>query len=204
VETVSKGEFAGIIGVSAGRISQMIAEGKIGPDALEGVGRNAKVRVELARQQIAERTDLGQRFGNGLLTRLETPPAPDKPSAPADPVAEQIKRERLLQIQHANRKAAEEALERAGQYVRADQVGAAMGKLGAALINVFEGGLGDLAQSIAAKFALPPRDVLHLLRSEFRSIREKGADAVRRQAASAPALIGETVADATDPALGEA
>lgn len=35
-QTMSKGEFAKLINVSAGRISQYIASGQIGPDALQG------------------------------------------------------------------------------------------------------------------------------------------------------------------------
>lgn len=68
---VSKGQFAQLIGVSPGRVSQMIAEGKIGPEALVGEGRSARIRVETARAQLRERTDLGQRLGNGLETRLD-------------------------------------------------------------------------------------------------------------------------------------
>lgn len=70
-QIVSKGQFAALIGVTPGRISQMIAEGKIDGAALVGEGRSAKVRVEVARAQLRERTDLGQRLGNGLETRLD-------------------------------------------------------------------------------------------------------------------------------------
>ncbi|MDP1642731.1 MAG: hypothetical protein Q8L59_11150 [Phenylobacterium sp.] len=70
-EVVSKGQFAILIGVSPGRVSQMISEGKIDGDALSGEGRSAKIRVEVARAQLRERTDLGQRLGNGLETRLD-------------------------------------------------------------------------------------------------------------------------------------
>ncbi len=80
---VSKSQFAALIRVSPGRVSQMIAEGKIGPEALEGEGRSARIRVEIARAQLRERTDLGQRLGNGLETRLDgaLPPVADAPLA---------------------------------------------------------------------------------------------------------------------------
>lgn len=209
--TASKGEFARLINVSAGRISQMIAEGKIGPEALEGEGRNARIRVDVARRQIADRTDIGQRLGNGLDTQLELRPAevaaPIRPApAPAavDPMAEAIKRERLRGLQMANARAAEDRLAEQGRYVRADQAQAAMTKLVAAVLSSFEGGLADMAGAIATAHKLPTRDVLHELRTAFREVRVKAAEAARRELAGTPRTIADEIADATDPAQGEA
>lgn len=82
---VSKGKFAELTGVTPGRVSQWIAEGKIGPDALVGEGRNAKINVRLACEQLKRRLNVDQRFGaNGLGTRLD-PFAPQ----PSPPVAAQ-------------------------------------------------------------------------------------------------------------------
>jgi len=207
---VSKGEFARIINVSAGRVSQMLAEGKIGPDALVGQGRSARIRADLARLQISARTDIGQRLGNGLGTQLELPttelpPGQTRALAPSsDPTTDAIKRERLRGLQLQNERAAEERLAEQGRYVRADQTKAAMTRMAASMLTVFEGGLADLAAALAAKHSLVQRDVLHLMRTEFRTIRAKAAEAARRDLVSLPRLLTDEVVDATDPALGEA
>lgn len=202
---VSKGEFARLINVSAGRVSQMISEGKIGPDALEGGGRSARIRVQLARQQIADRTDVGQRFGNGLFTQLDAPAAPAaRAPAPVNPTVDAIAAERLRSLRLANERAAEERLAEQGRYVRADLTQAAMNRMAAQLLTIFEGGLADLAADLAAAQGLVQRDVLHQLRTGFRKVRIKALEAVRRDQTALPPIVTDEIADATDPALGEA
>jgi hypothetical protein len=212
---MTKGDFARLINVSPGRITQMISERKIGPDALVGEGRSAKIRADLARRQIVDRTDIGQRFGNGLATQLDLPtaeaPAGEAPptAAPAptaslSPVTDAIARERLRSLQLSNERAAEDRLAEQGRYVRTDQTRAAMTKMAASMLTVFEGGLADLAAAVAAKHALVQRDVLHQLRAEFRKIRIQAAETVRRDMANLPRLLEDEVPDATDPALGQA
>ncbi|MVA55958.1 hypothetical protein [Agrobacterium vitis] len=68
--SVTKGQFAELIGVSPGRVSQYLTEGKISPAALDGVGRNAKINVERAKADLRLTLDVSQRLGNGIDTRL--------------------------------------------------------------------------------------------------------------------------------------
>lgn len=212
---VSKSEFAALIGVSPGRVSQMIAEGKIAGDALAGEGRSAKVRVEVARAQLRERTDLGQRLGNGIETRLDgalpfpaganladpTPKAAPRlagaedgdhsPPAPSDHVADRLKQLKLLDAERRERQALEDDLARRGIYVRADQSRAALASVAQTLLNVFEGSIADLAQALATRFELQHRDVSHVLRQEFRALRARAAEAARQRAEELPRLIGD-------------
>lgn len=213
---VSKSEFARLINVTPGRVSQMISERKIGPDALVGEGRSAKIRVDLARQQISARTDVGQRFGNGIATLLDAPaelPLPQPPPAQpkllapvssSDPTTEAIKAERLRSLRMANERQAEERLADQGRYVRTNDVRANMGRLAASLVTVFESGLADLAAAIAAEHGLVQRDVLHCLRTEFRAVRVKAAEAARREVAELPSLVPDEIPDASDDAVGQA
>lgn len=56
---LGKLEFARLAGLSPGRVSQLIADGTIGPDVLEGSGRWAKVNVPralLALRRYADRS----------------------------------------------------------------------------------------------------------------------------------------------------
>jgi len=218
--TLTKGAFALEIGVSAGRVSQMIAEGKIGPDALAGEGRNAKVRVDRAKRQIAARRDPGQALGNGLGTRVDTPQGataagptlPDpmstaspvgmtdagQPSAPSESFDAQYKREKLAQIQRQNRKAAEEEAERRGRFMESEAARTQMARISGSLLSSFEGSLQGFATAVASRFSVPQRDVLHLLRAEFRGFREAEARRHRAQADALPQTVDSIVEEEID------
>ena len=227
---VSKGEFSKLCNVTPGRVSQWISEGKITGDALVGEGRNAKVRVVLALAQLKLRLDISQRFGNGLSTNLNNPVAAPaqatvtpplqvaapvsadvplfQPAAPrppvADPVEEKIKRERLEQIARANRKAAEEEEARAGRFIDAAASRQQMGRIANAMLGVFEGALADFATALSGHFKLPQRDVLHLLRAEFRKVRAAASDSYLRQAEDLPPLVDTELTPAIVPLQEEA
>lgn len=203
---VSKGDFARLIGVSPGRVSQYISEGKIKPDALDGEGVRAKIIVAVATAQLRASLDIGQRLGNGIATRLDAAPelppvlGQVKPAAPMLPTPgnsfeERLKAEKLAEMEMRNRKAREEERERRGQYTRTDDVRVALGQVANGMLNVFEGALSDFALAVAAKFEVPQRDVLHLLRAEFRAVRQKAADAASRAKGEAPAVVADEVSD---------
>lgn len=213
---VSKGEFAALIGVSPGRVSQYLAEGKISQAALQGVGRSAKIIVEQAKADLRLTLDVGQRLGNGIETRLDaspivSPPAMAAASAPAlgidaggstsqpriGGLDEQIKQAKLEQIQRANRNAAKAEAESKGALTETEASRQAMTKVASSMLLVFEGGLTDFASAIAAEFKVPQRDVLHLLRREFRKIREAAAKQARKDAADMPETI-ETSIEASE------
>ena len=218
-EVVSKSEFARLSNVSAPRVSQWIAEKKIYGDAIVGDGRDAKIHLATARAQLRQNLDISQRMGNGLSTQLDGPPpaaaahpaAVDQaqPAAPAptaqvlpfarppapepvrDPIEEQIKRERLETARRTNRKMAEEEAARNGRYVLADDARREVGKAIAQMISSTEGWCSELASAVAAKFSLPQRDVLHLVRNEYRSFRASLSTSARRQADTLPETVEE-------------
>jgi len=193
-ETLPKGEFARRINVSAGRVSQMIREGKIAPDAIEGEGRSARIRVALAMRQIGHRTDVGQRYGNGLATNLETltrspTPVESSDSREGDGIdfaasPREAARGRVPQPGCGRKRAGG-----ARRLCSPRRRQAAVAGMAGSMVTVFEGALGDFAQAIASKFELPNRDVLHLLRTEFTAVREKAATAMERAAERLPVLI---------------
>jgi phage terminase Nu1 subunit (DNA packaging protein) len=63
---VSKADFARLVGVSAARVSQWLGNGMIGPEALLGNGRHARVRVELAKSMLRDRLDPDRSHLGGL------------------------------------------------------------------------------------------------------------------------------------------
>jgi hypothetical protein len=206
---VSKSQFAALINVSQGRVSQYIAAGKLKGDALTGEGRDQKIVVDAACRQLKRSLDIGQRLGNGIDTRLDLTPPAMAPSAsqakpapavePADPVEEQIKRARLAQIEFANRKAAEDEAARSGRLTDAESCRLEMGRLGAQIVNVYEGSLAEIASAFAAKFQVPQRDALHLLRSEIRKVRASAAAIVRQQAAELAETVEHEIEESAQP-----
>lgn len=210
-EVVSKGQFAALRKVSPGRVSQWISEGKIKPNALVGQGRNAKIDVAVATLQLRSSLDVNQAAGNGLATNLDLPlpanapetaqptAAPSAAPAPvADPIAEAIKQQRLDQLRRANRQKAEEEAARSGKYIETADAVRQLGTVASQMMTVIEGSLTELATAISAKFEIPQRDVLHLLRAEFRKVRASGAKMFRDKALELPASLEAELDDSAD------
>ncbi|MCK7611977.1 hypothetical protein [Roseibium sediminicola] len=206
---VSKGAFADILGVSAGRVSQYISEGKIFGPALVGEGRRAQINVPVAREQLRRALDIGQMLGNGIDTRLSASPVPGglpfdvapapaqpamtSPAPPQDPrsdsVEDQLKRQRLFQEQIRSRKAAEEEEERKGRFTITQEVQSTNRRIAVEMIQTFEGSLPNMAAAVASHFEVPVRDVLHLLRGEFTQMRSRAAEKAREKGADLPETI---------------
>jgi hypothetical protein len=194
-QVATKAEFAALVGVTPGRVSQYIAEGKLGPAEMAGTGRFAKIRVEAAMAALKLRLDMGQMTGNGLGTKLQSP----MPEAlPTDGVDLAFKKARLAAQLATNRKLEEEERSRQGLYVLADEAKAEMTRMAGYLLQSFEGGLADIANSIAADHKLPARDIQHALRSHFRTLRERLAERFEKEGVDLPALI-----EVEDDATGE-
>lgn len=199
-EIVSKGDFARLCGVTPGRVSQWIAEGKMSRAALVGDGRAAKVNVAVASADLKLRLDTNQRLGlNGLTTSIPVAPiaapiAEASPAAipmppPSDPVEERIKREKLRQAELTTQRLEREDREAHGLYMRTSAAREEMGRIAGTLLTVFEGGLVDISAAIATRFELNNRDVLHLLRHEFRALRGRAAESIRQSIDEESALI---------------
>lgn len=196
VEVVGKSDFARRCNVTPGRVSQWISEGKLTGAALVGEGRSARIDVTEAMRQLGDRLDLTQRLGlNGITTRIDAPavsplaatpiPQPDRPTS----VEDQIKAERLKQEQIRTRRLEEEERANLGFFTPADEARRAAGQIAGTMISSFEASLPRFAQAVAAKFKVASRDVLHLLRDEFRTVREKTAAEMAQAADTEPDLI---------------
>jgi len=221
-DVISKGEFARRRGVSPGRVSQWISAGKIHGDALVGQGRSAQIRESVAVEQLRRSLDPMQMTGNGLSTQLKPPapiapppsadvlpfppqaaaapppPPPSAPAAAADTVEDEIKRLRRDQLLRQEREAQRAEAVSAGQLTDAAAAKAQAARATARLVTTFEGALSDFATAVAAEFKLPQRDVLHLLRGEFRKMRSNAASEIRDQVQQMPATVEIDLDGATD------
>ncbi|SDA39289.1 hypothetical protein [Sinorhizobium sp. NFACC03] len=196
-DTMTKGAFAAHIGVSAGRISQYIAEGKIYGDALEGEGRAAKIRPAIAQSQLQKTLEPSQRFGangqaslnmptrqpalnlGGRAARPASVPVTSDPDEAdlivRDDVADKLAAERLRQQQIKTAQLErEEALE-IGRYMLADDARRQTVKAVTEAFKVMELGIPAMAKAMAAQFDVPMHDVMHALLKSFRETRAKAA-----------------------------
>ena len=82
-QVVTKGEFARLCNVSPGRVSQWIDQAKIGPEALVGQGRSAKIRVGVAQAQLKRHLDPNQMTANGSKTQVNASSIAVETAAPA-------------------------------------------------------------------------------------------------------------------------
>lgn len=184
---VSKTEFAWMAKVTQGRVSQWIAEGKIGPDEMTGEGRNAKIKVEPAFVKLKLRLDPSQRNGNGIGTNLNG----TAPANKSDELDERIKRAKAETAEALNRKSVEDEKARKGIYVLAGEASVEAGKLASTILEQFEAGLADIASEIAATYQLPQRDLQHLVHKRFRDLRVKVSSKLANEAADLPATVEE-------------
>lgn len=218
--TVTKSEFAARIGVTPGRVSQMIKAGQIGAGSLYGEGRAARIIIDKASADLRRTLDPSQSHGlNGMATRAalggplpdqgkpkdaptSSPPAPQHPLT-FDNTADLIGREKLRQAEIATRRMQrEEALEE-GRFVLADEARAAIASAASKMLSTFESGLSDMADAVAGQHGLPPRDVLHTLTRAFRQIREDAARAFASQRDAIIAAEAEALAREAEDSEGE-
>jgi hypothetical protein len=191
LNTVTKGEFARMVNLSPGRVSQLIKDGRIA-DCLVGEGREARVDAEKAIEKLKLRRDLGQALGNGAKTQLVMPaPTTAAPMAisESDEISLKLQRAKLEEAEFRNRKLREEQRARAGTYVLAEDVKAETARLASRMLQLFESGMMDVATEIASTFKLPQRDVLHMLKTKIRHVRANVSAELASEAETMPAAI---------------
>ncbi|WP_421581120.1 hypothetical protein [Shinella sp. M31] len=199
IETASKGDFAAIIGVSPGRISQYIADGKIFGDALVGEGRSARINVERARSQLGKTLDPSQRFGaNGAAGKRTLAPSEgtategrSETTPFVDPVVDAVAAERLKQQRLTTARMEREEALAVGRYVLTEDARASQTKAVVEAFKVMEVAIQEMAKAIAANHGVTHRDAVLTLQKAFRDTREKQARQFADMAAALPAHIDE-------------
>lgn len=211
MQTVSKMEFAELVGVGPSCVSQWIVRGKISGEAIVGRGNRARIRVDVAREQLQKNLDISQQLGLNGKAKLgpqkrlaKARGAPCAVGAPADrgeaasgapdeaeTVEDQIKQARLAQLDLANDKARAEAALRAGRYVKAETLRQEMGRVAARLLAAMESSLAEMANALAAEPSMSSRDILRVLRTAWRGVRARAAKVISAEAAAIEPLVDE-------------
>ncbi|APO74257.1 hypothetical protein AM571_CH01422 [Rhizobium etli 8C-3] len=192
-QTMSKGDFARHIGVTPGRISQYIAEGKICGDALDGEGRLAKIVPDVAKAQLRKTLEPGQRFGaNGSASiSAASVPSGDEASPPPagifiDPTQDELAQLRLRRERVKTEQAEREDQLEIGRYMLSIDARREMGKAVAEAFKVMELGLSEMAKELAEQFGIPQHDSHHALQKAFRNVRAKAAETFRQKQQETP------------------
>jgi hypothetical protein len=174
--------------VVAVAVEQVRRNRDIGQALGNGIGTRTSTDAETADEQPEEvsteevQPDLPVDDAAPVQTE-PTAAAPVKPKV--DTVEDQLKRAKLEQQLRTNRiQASEEAL-RQGMLVAADDAREQMTRVASMMLQIFEGSLPDLGAAISAQFDIPQRDVLHLLRAEFKKVRATAAMKERARADAA-------------------
>jgi hypothetical protein len=185
-EIVTKGRFAELSGVSAGRVSQWIAEGRIPVSAMVGEGRSARIRVDEARAALDRSLDLTQRFGaNGRVRLSDDPPAPAALPLVAG-LDEQIRRELLEQRKIETRRMMREEALSAGTLVASQEVAKATDRIVGRMLTAIDQAIVEMAATLAAEFTMPKRDLELALRRVWREQRGRQAEGFAAEAAAIP------------------
>jgi len=191
-DTVTKAEFAALVRVSPGRVSQWLKSGQLSGAALVGRGHRARIRVAEAMAQLRRKLDPVQHLGAAGRAKLNGDGGEDED----DTVEAEIKRARLAHLALSNAKAAAEEAARSGRYELAAGAKQEMGRITARLMATFESSFTEFANAIMAAPPATARDAVRTLRSTWRTIRMRQAKAVGDEAAALPPLLDDEAHDA--------
>ncbi|MBQ4826568.1 hypothetical protein J4729_18755 [Leisingera sp. HS039] len=121
-------------------------------------------------------------------------PAPAPAVQPkADSVEDMLKRAKLEEQLRRNRIQATEEAAQLGKLVAADDAREQLTRVAGMMMQIFEGALTDFAAAMASQFDVPQRDVLHLLKSEFRNVRKTATMKQRAIAEGTPKQVNTNV-----------
>jgi hypothetical protein len=180
---ISKSEFARRRNVSPQRVSQWVAEGKITAPALVGAGRSAKINEAAAIEQLAGRLDTNQRQGNGIATRLANVANVADDDAGNGSLEKRLLTAKVRNSEMLGQRREEEELLRRGVLSETAAVKAAWHRGFGEMISAFEGAFPGFASAIAAKPGASAREMVLILRTEWRTERERLAAIHRARAA---------------------
>jgi hypothetical protein len=183
---VTKGQLAKIAGVSPGRVSQWIAEGKINGAALIGEGRSAMINLEVAAQQLDISLDFEQRQAQALAKQ---------PSVPTSSIAPEQQRLALVKAETAEielRQLRRKEQEQQGILISAMEARQVFGREVSELIAAIEQQfLSEAGQDLERALGIDHKAATTALRSAFRDFRSKRADLARSAAAVKPRMVEE-------------
>lgn len=167
--TVSKAEFAKLIGVGVKQVERYLREGVLDGRAVVREGVKVRIVSATARRQLAERLappTSGRRLYGA---------SPD-----ADPrdrsLTAAIKSELLASLRHRNRTVKRRLAAEAGHYARRADVEAALMRLPGMTLDAIEQSLPELVDAVATAFSIPQELLTAMFERMMTELRTAAAD----------------------------
>ena len=193
---LSKGEFAALMKVSPGRVSQWIAEGKIKGAALIGAGPRAKINVPVAQQQLGRSLDPVQLAAQSRPAPTQISIGGEEAAAPAADIADtdqvRMMRAKADKAEIEAEQARRELDAERGRYTLAEAALREWTKQAKALIDAEHEWHRDLALVIASELGIEAKAVEGVLRREFRVFCQKRSDLALAALAQIEQLQGDS------------
>jgi len=185
---VSKTEFAKMRGITASRVSQLIADKRLHGSALVGEGVRARIDVETANEQLGGSLDPLQQIAQGrpVDTGLRA-----SAFGHISNDNQRILQAKALQAEISVRQAQREEMERTGVYCLAEDAKRAWSREMADLLTAIESWMTYLGAALSRDMGIDQKQATILLRSEWRAFRTRRADLATSAAAELPDLVPE-------------
>ena len=199
---VNAKDLAGELGVTKGRVTQWVSEGKL-DGCFEGEGRDRRYDVDKCALALGLRRDVGQSMGNGLeVTRrlavlnsgaeaeaevvdlgdIEINPPENEPEKWVDLTV----KARAISARENARDAIRKSQKDAGRFVLKTEVAAAVsGQISKIIGEIERSFIREVSGVIADEFQVEASAVKALLAREWRAHREKSAAAAMSEAEAA-------------------
>ena len=205
---LSASELASELGVSRGRVSQYVAEGKL-EGCYAGSGRSRRFDLEKTARALGKRLDAGQLMGNGAGTRRalrELEPAAsqtarDLPLRPAEGAelppgdADRYELARTQKAEEEARRLRRMNAEAEGRYVLTSEVELQVGRLIGQEVSEFETVLREGARRIADRLGVDFLEARSELVAAWRDHRAGRSTDLQAQAEAAVKSAAETEQD---------
>lgn len=201
---LSGGELAEMLGITKGRVSQLVSEGKLA-GCYRGDGRLRRYDPVAVAKALGKRIDMGQQLGNGARTQAaaasilqaNAAPAPSSPAptpAPTTQLAE-YERARTEKAQEEARRLKRMNAEAEGSFVLAEEVERQVRRQVGQEVAEVTTFIRDAARLIADRHQLDFKEVRQQLLEQWRSHRGKRVDAAEERADAATLTDAELAAD---------
>lgn len=197
-------ELAEMLGITKGRVSQLVSEGKL-DGCYHGDGRSRRYDPVAVAKALGRRIDMGQQLGNGARTQAaaasilqaNAAPAPSSPAptpAPTTQLAE-YERARTEKAQEEARRLKRLNAEAEGAFVLAEEVERQVRRQVGQEVAEVSTFIRDAARLIADRHQLDFKEVRQQLLDQWRSHRGARVDTAEERADAAAMTDAEIAAD---------
>ena len=186
------------LGLSRGRISQMVTAGQL-DGCFEGIGRSRRFDLTLAQSKLKGSLDQGQMLGNGAktkerLTQKNPKPVSKPATTPPAEVSEYEKARTLKAVEEARKLQRNNAVEEGRYLLAAEVTRQVQGQLRQEIAE-FESAMRDGARIIADELDVDFKTVRKLLVDHWRTHRAKRVKVLEAQSDGAEKTTDEEQED---------